>query len=124
MGNPSGICRQHGGPRTATILSGQTTSTAVDMRGYAGGVFQMPAAFTGTTIKFRGSLDTGDTAPADGTFDYLKDAAGEHVTRTVAVDSGGIHSLPSAESFGVNWLKFVSSASEGADRTIKVGACG
>lgn len=96
---------------TATIASGQTTSSAFKLYGCTAAQFETPAAFTGTSITFEVSIDKG------ATFKAFKDSNNVAIAYTVSVD--GIYTMDKNIFSGIDEVKFVAS-SQGADRTIKL----
>jgi hypothetical protein len=100
-------------PETVTILSGQTTSDAINLYATTLMIIKTPAALTGTSFTFLGSIDAGST------FVQVRDKFGAALTFTVAVD--GAYIVNDAATFaGFDQIKIVSSASEAADRTVKL----
>lgn len=99
----------------AVIPTGQTTSQQVDLSGVDPCGLFLPAAFTGTALKFL-------AAPAsDGTFLPLKDGSGNDYA--LVVSAGSYVIIPDLQAFaGVRWLRLVSSATEAADRSIVIAA--
>lgn len=103
----------------ATIANGQTTSSVITLDPL-GGIYPyglmpvlllvLPAAFTGTSIQFDVSVD-------GTTFQRLYDDAGNALAVTVAAShTVAVPSLGAARS-----VKLVSSAAEGAARSIAYG---
>lgn len=99
----------------AIIPAGQATSQQVDLSGVDPCGLFMPAAFTGTAVKFL-------AAPAsNGAFLPLKDGSGNDYALTVSAGSYVI--IPDLQAFaGVRWLKLVSNAAEAAERAIVIAA--
>lgn len=97
---------------TATIANGATTSDALDLGNARGVRISMPAAFTGVTL--------GITQLAlDGvTYQTVYDSNGVAYTITVAASREII--LNAVDFLGLTNIKLVSSAAEGAARTIGV----
>lgn len=96
---------------SVTIPSGSNTSDTVDFLGSSLVGIIMPAAFTGTSITFQ--MSDSDTTYCDL---YNKD--GTQLQATVA-PSRAIFFAP-GDFIGARWVKFVSNATEGGNRTIKV----
>lgn len=96
---------------SAVIANGQTTSGAVDHRGYSAGGFSIPSAFTGASVSFL-ACDT-----IDGTYQALYTTANALVSIPVAASRS--YPLP-AELDGWAFFKIVSASSEAADRTIRL----
>lgn len=94
---------------TVTIASSGTVSTAVDLGGHNLVGIQTPAALTGTTMTFQGSVD-------GSTYNVLYDTDGTALSITVAVDS--LILIVPSDFAAVRYLKLVSGSSEGAERTI------
>ena len=91
---------------TATIANGAAVSGAIDLRGYAGGLIRMPAAWTAAHVGFQVSDATA------GTYVPLYDRDGALVTINVAVSRA--YPLP-AEAFGARYVKLWSQNGAGAD---------
>ena len=100
------------GTTNAIIANGQTTSGAVDLAGTSLVGIQMPATFSGATITFQVATSLG------GTYQTMIDGSGTTVTRTVS--QGKYVMLSPADFAGIQFLKIVSSASEGAQRTLEL----
>jgi hypothetical protein len=94
---------------TATILSGQTTSDAIDLQGRPLVGMILPAAFTGSTITFTISVD-------NSTFTAVYNTANTQLS--VTVTQGRAYLFSPGDLVGVRYLKLVSGSSEGADRSI------
>lgn len=94
--------------RDITIASGQTASAAFGTGQAKQGSFQIPAAFTGTTVTFKVSNDgvTFTNCPVEGN---------ESVTPTIT--AGGTYSFPQ-KFFNFRYGQLVSGSAEGAARTI------
>lgn len=95
---------------TVTISSGQTKSNALKLYGTTPVVVEMPAAITGTSLSFEGSIDGGTT------FTPINTSTGA-LTYTVAASN--CYVLNPANFCGFDEVKLVM-ASQGADRTIKI----
>ncbi len=95
----------------ATIASGQTASGAIDLQGLLLCQLIMPSALTGTSISFQSSHD-------NVTFNDVYNDTNTQITITVAVDR--TYNIDPKDFAGVRYLKIVSNASEGADRSIGV----
>lgn len=96
---------------TATIAISETVSDAVPMYGCTPVAVQIPAAFTGTSLTFQGSIDGG------ATFGAISNADGA-ITYTVTTD--GMYSLNPADFAGYDKIKLVSGTTEVAAREIVV----
>lgn len=96
---------------TATILSGATTSDAVNLSGCTVAIFQTPATITGTSVTFLGSIDKGST------FKEVRAIGGSAIAYTVAAD--GSYPLDKNLFAGYDQIKIVM-ATQGADRAILV----
>lgn len=92
------------------IESGQTKSRALAFRGAAQDGYIIPAAFTGTAVSFEVSADGITFAPFHDTTNTL-------VSQSVTVSTAYAFPL---NLFPFAWVKIVSNASEGADRTIQI----
>lgn len=95
---------------TATIASGQTVGAAFYVGAKVPVALVMPAAFTGANISFQGSHDGSSyQAIYNGGADYsVPVAASKNVVLNASVFAG----FP--------FLKLVSDAAEGADRSVTV----
>lgn len=91
------------------LASGATDSNAIDMKDYIAGGFIIPAAFTGTSVTYKVSQTTTGHQP-------LRDQYGNLVTTPVAINNA--YPFPQ-EAAGFASLVIVSSAAEGAARTIQ-----
>lgn len=98
----------------ATIASGQTVSSLIDMRPFAQGGFILPAAFTGASISF---LVATEDDPNVATFAPLYDSSNALVSLTVI--QGRAYAFP-ISLFPFAWVKLVSGSAEGGARSIKV----
>lgn len=99
---------------TAAIALSGTTSEAVDLSGTTLCGIHMPAAFTGTALTFLAA------SAADGTYQAVKDSAGDPVSVTVA--QGTYVQLDPAVFAGIQYLKVVSGSTEAAARTLTLAA--
>ena len=97
---------------SATIASSQTTSDAVDLAGTTLVGIQLPASLTGTALSFEAATTSG------GTYQQVIGGGGNVLSKTVS--GGKFLSLDPAEFAGVQFLKIVSDASEGAERTLEL----
>ena len=99
-------------PLTATIANGATTSDAVNLYGCTAIGIGFPAAMTGATVTFKGSLDDGST------FLDIYDIDGVQVSYTFVASTG----LPlDVKTFApYDQIKVVSASSEGAERLITI----
>lgn len=96
-----------------SILSGQTTSAAIDLNGRTLCGFIMPAALTGTAL----SITASDSLT--GTYLTLQDGDGADFSLAIAASKWiPINNVNLTAS--LRFIKLVSNASEGADRTIKI----
>jgi hypothetical protein len=93
---------------TATIANGQTTSQALAIQAYRNFGLQLPAAFTGASIKFQVSAD-------NVTYQDLYDRNNTLVSVTVV--QGRSYDLP-GELADWAFVKIVSASAEGADRAL------
>ena len=98
---------------TATIAISTTTSAAIDLQGASLCGIYMPAAFTGTTLKF--SVATTLT----GTFVVMQDGFGNDITKTVAANK--YIAVDPADFAGVRFLKIISGSTELAARSLVLG---
>jgi len=95
--------------KTATIANGGTVSDAIDLEGRGLTAMVMPAAFTGTTITFQGSVD-------GVTYQALYNASNSAVSMTVAASR--TYLFTPGDFSGIRYLKVVSGSAEGAARSI------
>lgn len=96
---------------TATILSGATSSDAVQLNGYGMVGIILPATLTSTAMTFTGSQD-------GSTYTALYNTSGTQLSITVAASR--IVLFVPGDFVGINYLKLVAGSAEGADRTISV----
>ena len=96
--------------RTVTIASGDTASGAVDL--LAESLFNVfiPSSFTGTALTFQVAT------AVDGTFVTLTNEDGTDYSVTVAASKCVV--VDPQIFAGVRFLKIVSDAAEGGDRTL------
>lgn len=94
---------------TVTIASGQTVSEAVDLHGYSLLGVVTPAALTGSSMTFQGSVD-------GNTYNAIYDTSGNQLSMTVAASR--FIAIAPTDLASCRYLKLVSGSSEGADRTI------
>lgn len=94
---------------TATITSGQTKSAAVHALGGSIVAIETPAALTGTALSFEGSRDGSTYVP-------LYDETNTALSVTVGTSRG--YAIPPYWFKGWTFIKVVSNAAEGADRSI------
>lgn len=97
---------------TAAIASGQTVSEAVDLAGTTLVGIQLPVALTGTALSFQAATSLG------GAYQQMIDGNGNALSKTVS--QGKFLTLSPAEFAGVQFLKVVSNASEGASRALEL----
>ena len=99
---------------TVRIPNGETDSDAFSIESYKVFALEMPAAFTGTAMTFKGAHSK------DGTYVAVYDEAGAQVSITVGTSR--IIGLDAAalEIAAIEWLKLVSGSSEGSARDIVV----
>lgn len=96
---------------TVTIASGQTVSTAIQLDGMIPIGIIMPAAFTGTAMKFQFSQD-------DSTFTALYNVSGNEVSITVGTSRW--IGLDKEDFYGAKSMKLVSGSTEAVERTITI----
>lgn len=97
---------------TATIANGQTTSSAIDLSGTTLVGIQLPASFTGTSLTFQAATTAG------GTYQTVIDGSGTTISR--AISQGRYLTLNPIDFAGIQFLKVVSSASEGGQRNLEL----
>jgi len=95
----------------ATIANAGQTSTEIDLGTVTVCGIELPAPFTGTSLTFQVSRNSG------GTYKTMM-VSGTTYTETVAQDR--FISLDPSIFAGVRWLKVVSGSAEAAERTIVV----
>lgn len=93
------------------ISNGTTTSGIIRMVGQVLCQIQIPAAFTGTAITFQSSHD-------DTTYQPLYNSANTQLSITVV--AGRNYNIAPSDFAGCLFLKVVSNASEGSDRTLRL----
>jgi hypothetical protein len=93
----------------ATILSGQTVSEPIDMSGVTLKTLFLPAAFTGTELKFQISPDGITYYP----YKNIND-----VDVSVTCTQGNAYGFGAIDFFSVEFLKIISNSVESADRSI------
>ena len=99
--------------QTIAIANGAQTSTnAVDGRGFAAFGLELPAAFTGTSLTFK------TCSTAGGTFQDLYNSAGVLVSIPIVANSRNFYA-PDELSPWPYW-KIVSGSAEGGARSITV----
>lgn len=92
-----------------TIASGSTTSSAIDLYGTTlVGIF-MPSSWTTANLTLKASSD-------NSTFEDVYDSAGTLKTLTAAASHYIM--LDPSNYAGIRHLKLVSTATQGADRTL------
>lgn len=96
---------------TATIASGETVSDAVHLEDHVLCGFILPAAFTGASVTFRGSVNNSTYTTI---YDYTNTAVGATVTQ------GRAYSLNPIDFLSWPYIKIVSGGSEGAERSITI----
>lgn len=101
---------------TATIANGATVSAAIPTNGFALVGIQLPAAFTGTTVTFQGSVD-------GTTYQVIKSTtSGSSLSYTVA--QGTYAAIDPIPFYGLKFIKLVSGSAEGGARTFSVALKG
>ena len=96
--------------KSAAIPSGETTSGALDLGALTLVGLFMPAAFTGTTVKFQAAESLA------GTYRTVTDGAGSDYSVTVAASK--YVPVDPVKLAGVRFLKIVSGSAEGAARSV------
>lgn len=95
---------------TASISASGTTSAAVDLSGTTLAGIQMPATFTGTSISFQAATSLG------GTYQTVIDGSGSTLSKNVS--QGKYLILDPSEFASLQFIKIVSSATEGSQRDL------
>jgi hypothetical protein len=96
--------------RAITIASSATSSASFPTTGLSLVGVQLPAAFTGTTLTFQGSVDGTTFQPVYST------TSGTALSYTVA--QGHYVAIDPVPFYGLLFLKIVSGTSEAAPRTL------
>jgi hypothetical protein len=94
-----------------TILNGQTSSPAVQLKGATLKTIILPAAFDGTILTFQVSDD-------NVTFHDYYNILNAQVS--IDVSPNRAYGLAAIDFFSIDYLKIVSNAAETADRAIKL----
>lgn len=102
--------------RTATIVSGQSASTIVDLKGFSLTGILLPGAFTGTSLIFLMS--------ANGTnfFNVYVTTSGTALSYTVS--AAHYYAIDPVAFYGIRYLKIVSGSTEAADRVLTLSLKG
>lgn len=96
--------------QTVEILNGQTESSFTDLHGASLVSLIMPAAFTGTVLRFKGSMNRTN-------FYDMYDGGGMEITVDVEASHYVVLNVPD-DFKGVRYLKVVSNQTEVADRIV------
>jgi len=96
---------------TVTIAESGTVSTAIQLDGVVPIGIIIPAAFTGTAMKFQFSHD-------DSTYTALYNTSGSEVSITVGTSRW--IGLDKEDFIGAKSFKCVSGSSEAAERTVTI----
>jgi hypothetical protein len=97
---------------TATIPISTATTGAIATKGLTLVGVQLPAAFTGTTLTFTGSVDGTTYQPVYST------TSGTALSYTVA--QGHYVAIDPVPFYGLAYIKLVSGSTEGTARTLLV----
>ena len=101
---------------TVTVASGAQLSSAFSLSGCTFVAFETPAAITGTTYSFYGSIDNGQTyVPIYDRNGSLYSFSSVAASRGYPIDNANIF-------IGYDKIKINTGTNEGADRVIKVKA--
>lgn len=100
----------------ATIASGQTKSSVINLNGFTPVGVLLPATFTGTALTFEASIDGTNFFP------LRAGTGGSALSYTVA--QGTYAALDPKDFYGVQYLKLVSGSTEGAARTLNLAVKG
>jgi hypothetical protein len=103
-------------PVTVTIAAGAQNSTVANLDGLVACAIITPAAKTGDALSFL----MAETE--NGTFIPVKDIGGNTLSVLMATNAAEYIQLPFDLLAGIRWLKLVSDAAEGAQRTFKIVA--
>jgi len=95
----------------ATIPSGQTTSTVINLQGATLKTIILPSAFTGTQLFFQISPD-GITF-----YDYYNI---DNLKASITCSPNRAYGLFANDLFSIQYLKIISGSTEAADREIKL----
>lgn len=95
-----------------TIANGATTSNVLELGGTVATGLILSGSLTGTELSFLASVDNSN-------FYVLRDEAGNSITLPISSGSG-VYNLNEEQFVHAQFLKVVSNASEGAERTITI----
>jgi hypothetical protein len=98
------------------IANGQTSTAAIPTSGLSLVGVQLPAAFTGTTLTFTGSVDGTTYQPVYST------TSGTALSYTVA--QGHYVAIDPVAFYGLAYIKLVSGSAEGGARAFSVALKG
>jgi len=91
------------------ITNGASDSEVIDLRGVTFTGFITPAALTGSSVSFLGSLDNTN-------FYLVRKPDGAE--QSVTLNGAGIYKVSPADFLGVTFLKIRSNAAEAAERQL------
>jgi hypothetical protein len=94
-----------------TIANGQTKSEIIDMKGSSLKTILLPAAFDGANLTFEVSDDRINFYP------YYNIS---NVAVSIDITAGRAYGVAAIDFYSIQYMKIVSSVSQGADRTIKL----
>lgn len=100
---------------TATILSGQTKSNAIDMSGATSKTFYLPSLMDGTELTF-------EVSPDNVTFYPYRNIDNDLVKITLT--AGSAHGFAAIDFYSIQFFKIISNASESDDREIIIASRG
>lgn len=100
--------------RPVTIASGQTVSSAVQCAGLMLGAIHVPAGMTGTVLTFEAEV------PEELGYAPVYDSEGNQVSYTTGADRIVLPASAGVLITGVDRIRVVSNASEGAERVIQL----
>lgn len=101
---------------SASIASGQTASSVIQLNGFSLVGVLLPAAFTGTAMTFQASVDGTNFFVVKSTI------SGSSLSYTVA--QGNYYAIDPVPFYGIHYLKIVSGTAEGAARTLTLALKG
>lgn len=103
--------------KSVTIVSGQTTSPAIDLQDFSLVAIDMPAAFTGANISFVASTGVNDGAGGYAPTTYKILNLG---TTALSYAVAASRYVSISDFIPARFIKIVSDASEGGDRVLNL----
>mgnify|MGYP001580630546 CR=1 FL=1 len=96
--------------QNAVIPEGASASNDIELSGAVAGVIQMPAAFTGTTVEIKFSID-------GATFTTVVEEANE--VNPITFAASGTYAIP-IKAFSGKYMQLLSNGTEAEARTFPV----